>query len=109
MDPAHRRVHGLPVLPLAAVAALAQAAASQVCGRAELTDVVLEGLLPLPAEVVTTVTPCGEVEIDARNAAGTWIRYGTATIVTDAPPAGRSRARRSSPPGCTAGRRRKRA
>ncbi|MBG0819433.1 SDR family NAD(P)-dependent oxidoreductase [Planomonospora sp. ID91781] len=88
LDPAHWRVHGLPVLPLAAVAALAQAAAAQACGRAELTDVVLEGLLPLPAEVVTTVTPCGEVEIDARNAAGTWIRYGTATIVTDAPPAG---------------------
>ncbi|GGL32564.1 type I polyketide synthase [Planomonospora parontospora] len=88
LDPAHWRVHGLPVLPLAAVAALAQAAAAQACGRAELTDVVLDGLLPLPAEVVTTVTPCGEVEIDARNAAGTWIRYGTATIVTDAPPAG---------------------
>ncbi|GAA3130730.1 hypothetical protein GCM10010466_21710 [Planomonospora alba] len=88
LDPATWRPHGLPVLPLAAVAALAQAAAFEVWGRAELADITLDGLLPLPATVVTTVTPSGEVEIDARNAAGTWVRYGTATVVTDAPPAG---------------------
>ncbi|MFC4060849.1 SDR family NAD(P)-dependent oxidoreductase [Planomonospora corallina] len=87
LDPACWKPYGLPVLPLAAVAALAQAAAFEAWGRAELADITLEGLLPLPATVVTTVTPSGEVEIDARDAAGTWIRYGTATVVTDAPPA----------------------
>ncbi|MFF5207925.1 SDR family NAD(P)-dependent oxidoreductase [Streptosporangium sp. NPDC000396] len=85
LDPSAWRVHGLPILPLAAVAALAQAAAFDVRGRAELTDVTLNALLPLPATITTTLTPSGEVEIDAKNAAGVWVRYGTATI-TSGPP-----------------------
>ncbi|MEU4834790.1 SDR family NAD(P)-dependent oxidoreductase [Streptosporangium sp. NPDC023615] len=86
LDPAVWRPHGLPVMPLAAVAALAQAAAFTVYGRAELADVTLNALLPLPATVSVTLTTGGEVEIDARNAAGAWVRYGTASIVPGAPP-----------------------
>ncbi|GIH91733.1 type I polyketide synthase [Planobispora siamensis] len=87
LDPATWRPHGLPVLPLAAVAALAQAAAAEVYGGAELTDVTLDALLPLPATITTTLTPSGGVEIDARNAAGVWVRHGTATVAVDSPPA----------------------
>ncbi|MBG0826406.1 SDR family NAD(P)-dependent oxidoreductase [Planomonospora sp. ID67723] len=87
LDPATWRLHGLPVLPLAAVAALAQAAAAEVYGGAELTDVTLDALLPLPATVTTTLTSSGGVEIDAVNAAGIWVRYGTATVAVDSPPA----------------------
>ncbi|GII02839.1 type I polyketide synthase [Planobispora takensis] len=87
LDPAIWRPHGLPVLPLAAVAALAQAAAAEVYGGAELTDVTLDALLPLPATITTTLTPSGGVEIDARNAAGIWVRHGTATVAVDSPPA----------------------
>lgn len=83
LDPSAWRLHGLPVLPLAAVAALAQAAAAGILGRAELTDVTLDALLPLPATITTTLTPSGEVGIDAKNAAGVWIRYGTATVAPD--------------------------
>ncbi|MDP9864738.1 MULTISPECIES: SDR family NAD(P)-dependent oxidoreductase [Streptosporangium] len=88
LDPSLWRLHGLPVLPLAVVAALAQAAGAEVRGEAELTGVTLDALLPLPATVTTTLTPSGEVEIDARNAAGVWIRYGTATVVPGPSPAG---------------------
>ncbi|MEU7454347.1 type I polyketide synthase [Streptosporangium roseum] len=87
LDPSVWRLHGLPVLPLAAVAALAQAAAAEIRGRAELTDVTLDALLPLPATITTTLTPSGEVEIDAKNAAGVWIRYGTATVASGPSPA----------------------
>ncbi|GAA2872862.1 hypothetical protein GCM10010517_33310 [Streptosporangium fragile] len=86
MDPAVWRPHGLPVMPLAAVAALAQAAAFAVHGEAELTGVTLHAFLPLPATITTTLTPSGEVAIDARNAAGVWVRYGTATVVPGSPP-----------------------
>ncbi|MGC5015919.1 SDR family NAD(P)-dependent oxidoreductase [Streptosporangium sp. DT93] len=85
LDPAVWRPHGLPVMPLAAVAALAQAAAFTVYGEAALADVTLDALLPLPATVSVTLTPSGEVEIDARNAAGTWIRYGTASVAPGSP------------------------
>ncbi|MEV4747524.1 SDR family NAD(P)-dependent oxidoreductase [Streptosporangium sp. NPDC049248] len=85
LEPTAWRPHGLPVMPLVAVAALAQAAALAVHGQAELADVTLTGFLPLPATVTTTLTPSGEVEIDARNAAGVWVRYGTASIVADSP------------------------
>ncbi|WP_068927598.1 type I polyketide synthase [Planobispora rosea] len=87
LEAASRLLHGLPVLPLAAVAALAQAAAAEVYGGAELTDVVLDALLPLPATVTVTLTPSGEVAVDAKNAAGAWMRYGTATVAVDAVPA----------------------
>ncbi|WP_433246351.1 SDR family NAD(P)-dependent oxidoreductase [Streptosporangium sp. CA-135522] len=87
LDPPAWRPHGLPVMPLAVVAALAQAAAREVLGRAELTGVTLDALLPLPATITVTLTPSGEVGIDAKNAAGVWARYGTAAVAPGSPPA----------------------
>lgn len=79
LDPADWHRHGHPVLPAVAVARLAHAAARAVYGAAELSDVAVHALLPLPARV--TVTLAGErVEVSAKNAAGAWIRYGTATV-----------------------------
>ncbi|TMR87896.1 acyltransferase domain-containing protein, partial [Nonomuraea basaltis] len=83
-DDWHRDGH--PVLPLAAVARLAHAAATEVHGEAELYDVTLRGLLPLPAQV--TITLAGtKVELSAKNAAGAWTVYGTAAL-TPAPDGG---------------------
>ncbi|GAA2400466.1 hypothetical protein GCM10010404_67850 [Nonomuraea africana] len=66
--------HGHAVLPVEAVARLARAA----LGGAAVRDVVLHGLLPLPARITTTLAG-GRVEVHAKDAAGVWRRYGSAT------------------------------
>ncbi|MGP3959246.1 beta-ketoacyl synthase N-terminal-like domain-containing protein [Nonomuraea sp. 3N208] len=76
----HRDGH--PLLPPAALARLAQAAATDVHGEAELRDVTLLGLLPLPAQVTITLSDA-TIELSAKNAAGAWTVYGTATVALD--------------------------
>ncbi|WP_242454417.1 type I polyketide synthase [Bailinhaonella thermotolerans] len=81
-------VHGVEVLPLAAVAEMALAAASRALGRDDLavTDAELTGFLPLTGDTLLTTSlvpgPRGsaEVEIQGRDAAGAWTRYGTAVV-----------------------------
>ncbi|GAA3809465.1 hypothetical protein GCM10022226_32240 [Sphaerisporangium flaviroseum] len=79
-----RLIGGLPVLPLVVVAGLARAAGQEVFGTVDLSEVTLDAMLPLPATVTTTLTPLdvdhARVEIHARNAAGSWIKYGGALV-----------------------------
>ncbi|SHN29555.1 type I polyketide synthase [Cryptosporangium aurantiacum] len=89
---ADHRVHGVVVLPGAAFAELALAAAviafGVPAGRVALTDLELQQILPLSAstELTTTLTGAGAVEVWGRSAAGDWIRYATATVsITDEP------------------------
>ncbi|WP_240780171.1 SDR family NAD(P)-dependent oxidoreductase, partial [Nonomuraea zeae] len=79
-DEWHRDGH--PVLPLAVVAQLARAAAVEVHGEAELHDVELLALLPLPAQVTLTLSD-GVVELAAKNAAGAWTVYGRASLTPE--------------------------
>lgn len=79
LPPADWHRHGHPVLPLAAVATLAHAAAREVYGEAELSHVTLHALLPLPAEVCVTLSGHW-VEVSAKNAAGSWSMYGSARV-----------------------------
>ncbi|MEU4548352.1 SDR family oxidoreductase [Nonomuraea dietziae] len=65
--------HGHPVLPIEAVAQLARAA----LGGPAVSDVALYGLLPLPAQITTTLAG-GRVEVHAKDAAGVWRMYGSA-------------------------------
>ncbi|ACZ00277.1 MULTISPECIES: type I polyketide synthase [Thermomonospora] len=84
-------VHGLTVLPVAALAEMALAAGAQALG----TDAVrLHGLHVArtfaPGEQATVTTTFGEadhrVEISARNAAGQWVRLAEAEVTTDDEP-----------------------
>ncbi|WP_188194290.1 type I polyketide synthase [Nonomuraea sp. SYSU D8015] len=79
LRPEEWRRDGHPVLPRTAVTRLARAAATEVHGEIEVHDVTLRGLLPLPAQV--TITLSGDtIELSAKNAAGAWTVYGTATV-----------------------------
>ncbi|NRQ40144.1 acyltransferase domain-containing protein, partial [Nonomuraea sp. NN258] len=84
---ADRHRDGEPVLPLAAVARLALAAAAEASGphrgATGLYDVTLHALLPLPAQVTVTLAD-GRIEVTAKNAAGAWTRYGTASLTPGA-------------------------
>ena len=89
---ADHRVHGVVVLPAAAFAELALAAAVTAFGvpaaRVAVTDLDLEQILPLgPSTEVTTTVAGGTVEIWGRSAANEWVRYATASVATVDPPA----------------------
>ncbi|MBT2235001.1 type I polyketide synthase [Nonomuraea sp. NEAU-A123] len=86
LEPSGWHRHGHPVLPLTAVARLAHAAATEVYGSAELYEVALHALLPLPARVTVTLTGTG-VELAAKNAAGSWTVYGSAGLTRTVRPA----------------------
>ncbi|GAA3396125.1 SDR family NAD(P)-dependent oxidoreductase [Cryptosporangium minutisporangium] len=89
---ADHRVHGVVVLPGAAFAELALAAAATAFGvpaaRVSLTDLELQQILPLgpSTEVTTALTVSGPgvgtIEVWGRSAANEWIRYATASVAT---------------------------
>ncbi|WP_199485387.1 type I polyketide synthase [Actinomadura craniellae] len=86
------RVHGIALLPAAAQAEMALAAAGQVLGTGEIrvNALWLERPLPLGDGVTVTTTYAEadqQVEIHARTAAGTWVRVAAADVVTDDRPA----------------------
>ncbi|MFI7148275.1 SDR family NAD(P)-dependent oxidoreductase [Nonomuraea sp. NPDC050022] len=102
LDPSDWHRHGHPVLPLTAVARLAHAAAVEVYGSAEphgsgelhgsaeshgveLYEVALHALLPLPAQVTVTLAGA-RVEVTAKNAAGSWTVYGSASLTQPTAP-----------------------
>ncbi|MFI6500216.1 SDR family NAD(P)-dependent oxidoreductase [Nonomuraea typhae] len=79
LEPAAWHRHGRPVLPVAVVARLAQAAVREVHGPSELFSVTLLAWLPLPARVTVTLAD-GVVRVSAKDAAGVWKLYGTAGL-----------------------------
>ncbi|GAA1575581.1 type I polyketide synthase [Actinomadura kijaniata] len=78
------RVHGLPVLPVAALAEMAMAAGAEALGGdARVTGLWIERPLALAEHttVTTTFTEAdGRVEIHARTPAGTWARLAHAEV-----------------------------
>ncbi|MGP3953506.1 SDR family NAD(P)-dependent oxidoreductase [Streptomyces sp. 7N604] len=84
------QVHGVTVLPVAACAEMALAAAAEFFGApvesVVLYDLTLDHLLPLSGTtpVTTLLDPTGperaEVSIHTRSAAGTWARHATAAV-----------------------------
>jgi phthiocerol/phenolphthiocerol synthesis type-I polyketide synthase D len=92
---AEHRVHGVAVLPIAAVAEVVLAAGGAALSVATedlvVTGLELERFLPLTemTTVTTTLTRTGaasaRVEIHAQNGAGVWIQYGFGDVSQDTP------------------------
>ncbi|MEU8361303.1 SDR family NAD(P)-dependent oxidoreductase [Nonomuraea sp. NPDC048882] len=70
---------GTGVLRVEAMAALLHTAALEAYGEAELHDVVLHAVLPLPARVTITLTG-DAIELSTKNAAGSWHLHATAHL-----------------------------
>ena len=97
---ADHRVHEVPVLPGAAYAEIALAAAVEVLGAPardlDVTGVVFEGLLALDDRVALATVAEDDrsggvrVEIHSKSAGGRWTRHATASVVPAAPGAARA-------------------